>query len=131
MGRDGHRPGLTVDDQVLSHTPPALRSVLESAGLEGDVRPAAGWRLGHALRAVTTDVAVVSVPPFSLLGAVAVKLDPRVPLVVDYRDPWSARHRPPPLARVTRAIERYALRRATAVIYAGGPATGPASSSTL
>ncbi len=107
-------PSATVADRMLSHTPTALRSMLESAGIEGDVRPAVGWRVRHALRAVATDVVVVSVPPFSLLGAVAVALDPRVPLVVDYRDPWSARLHPPPLARATRTIERYTLRRAAA-----------------
>ncbi|MGH4009707.1 MAG: glycosyltransferase [Pseudonocardiaceae bacterium] len=115
---------VTVADRLLSHLPAALRSMLERAGIEGDVRPAAGWRTRHGLRAVATDVMVVSVPPFSLLGAAAVTRDPRVPLVVDYRDPWSARHHPPPLARATRTIERYTLRRAAAVIYAGGPVLG-------
>ena len=114
----------TIADRLLSHLPAALRSVLESAGMEGDVRPTAGWSASRALRAVATDVVVVSVPPFSLLGALAVTLDPQVPLVVDYRDPWSARRHPPPLARATRMIERYALRRAAAVVYAGGPVLG-------
>ncbi|MGH3717711.1 MAG: glycosyltransferase [Pseudonocardiaceae bacterium] len=117
-------PPASLVDRLLRHTPAALRSVLESAGVEGDVRPAAGWCAQHALRSVTTDVAVVSVPPFSLLWAAAVTLDLRIPLVVDYRDPWSARHQPPLLARVTRIIERHALRRAIAVSYAGGPVLG-------
>ncbi|MGH3709124.1 MAG: hypothetical protein ACRDRQ_13715 [Pseudonocardiaceae bacterium] len=47
-----------------------------------------------------------------------------MPLVLDYRDPWSARHAPPLLARTTRTIERRAVRRAAAVVYAGGPAFG-------
>ncbi|MGH3769922.1 MAG: glycosyltransferase [Pseudonocardiaceae bacterium] len=117
-------PPTTLVDRLLGHTPAVLRSVLESAGVEGDVRPAAGWCAQHALRSVTTDVAVVSVPPFSLLWAAAVTLDPRIPLVVDYRDPWSARHQPPPLAQATRMIERHALRRAAAVSCAGGPILG-------
>ncbi|MGH4015445.1 MAG: hypothetical protein ACRDSL_16265 [Pseudonocardiaceae bacterium] len=41
-------------------------------------------------------------PPFSLAGAAVITLDPHVPLVLDYRDPWSARHAPPLLARATR-----------------------------
>ncbi len=117
-------PSATPADRLLSHIPTVLRSVLESAGVEGDIRPAAGWRVRHALRNVATDVVVVSVPPFSLLGAATLTLDPRVPLVVDYRDPWNARHHPPLLARVTRKMERRALRRAVAVVYAGGPALG-------
>lgn len=114
----------TVADRLFAHLPLALRSMLERAGIEGDIRPAAGWRAWHELRAVATDVVIVSVPPFSLLGTTVAALDPRVPLVVDYRDPWSARHHPPPLARMTRTIERYALRRAAAVVYAGGPVLG-------
>lgn len=121
---DPASPSATVADRLLSHTPPALRSMLESAGIDGDVRPVAGWRAWHTLRGVATDVVVVSVPPFSLLAAAAITLNPRVPLVVDYRDPWSTRHYPPPLARATRTIERYALRRAAAVVYAGGPVLG-------
>ncbi|MGH3836442.1 MAG: glycosyltransferase [Pseudonocardiaceae bacterium] len=110
--------------RLLTHTPAVLRSVLENVGVEGDLRPGAGWGAHQALGGVAADVAVVSVPPFSLLGAAAVTLDPRVPLVVDYRDPWSARRHPPLLARATRPIERHALRRAAAVIYAGGSALG-------
>ncbi|MGH3829155.1 MAG: hypothetical protein ACRDRS_01675 [Pseudonocardiaceae bacterium] len=81
-------------DRLLTHTPAVLRSVLENAGVEGDLRLGVGWQARHALRGVAADVAVVSVPPFSLLGAAATTLDPRVPLVVDYRDPWSARRHP-------------------------------------
>ncbi|MGH3699222.1 MAG: glycosyltransferase [Pseudonocardiaceae bacterium] len=117
-------PPTDLADCLLSHAPAVLRSVLENAGVEGDLRPGAGWRARHALRGVAGDVAIVSVPPFSLLWAAAVTLDPRVPLVVDYRDPWSARRHPPRLARATRTIERHALRRAAAVTYAGGPALG-------
>ncbi|MGH3907122.1 MAG: glycosyltransferase [Pseudonocardiaceae bacterium] len=117
-------PPADLVDRLLTHTPTVLRSVLENAGVEGDLRPRAGWRARHVLRDVAADVAVVSVPPFSLLGAAADRLDPRVRLVVDYRDPWSARHHPPLLARATRTIERHALRRAAAVTYAGGSALG-------
>ncbi|MGH3855229.1 MAG: glycosyltransferase, partial [Pseudonocardiaceae bacterium] len=117
-------PPTTPADRLLGRTPAVLRSVLENAGVEGDVRPTAGWCARHALRGETGDVAVVSVPPFALLWAASVTLDPRVPLVVDYRDPWSARRHAPLLARSTRVIERLALRRAAAVSYAGGPALG-------
>ncbi|MDQ3762486.1 MAG: glycosyltransferase [Actinomycetota bacterium] len=111
-------------DRLLTPIPTVLRSMLESAGIEGDIRPATGWRACPALRDVATGMTVVSVPPFALLAATTVALHPRVPLVVDYRDPWSARHEPPLLAQATRAIERRALRRAAAVTYAGGPALG-------
>lgn len=90
---DAAAPSVAVADRILSHTPWVLRSMLESAGIEGDVRPTQGWRVRHALHAVATDVVVLSVPPFSLLAAAAATLNRRVQLVVDYRDPWSA---PPP-----------------------------------
>lgn len=117
-------PLVTMADRMLSHMPTALCSMLESAGIEGDVRPAMGWRAWRMLRAVATDVVIVSVPPFSLLGAAALALSSQVPLVVDYRDPWSARQHPPLLARITRMIERNALRQAAAVVYAGGSVLG-------
>ncbi|MBV8541295.1 MAG: glycosyltransferase [Pseudonocardiales bacterium] len=117
-------PPTDMVDRLLAHAPEVLRSVPRDAGVEGDLRPGAGWGARHGLRGAVADVAVVSVPPFSLLWAAAVMLDPRLPLVVDYRDPWSARSRPPLLARATRTIERHALRRAAAVTYAGGPALG-------
>lgn len=101
-----------------------MRGALEAVGVEGDVRPATGWDARQAIQALNADVAIVSVPPFSLLGTAALMLNPFVPLVVDYRDPWSARHRPPVLARATRLIERHAVRRAAAITYAGGPALG-------
>jgi glycosyltransferase involved in cell wall biosynthesis len=75
----------------------------------------------RALCGVAADVVVVLVLPFSLLGAATMA---KVPLIVDYRDPWSARHTPPPLTRVTRTIERHAVRQAAAVVYAGAPALG-------
>lgn len=121
---DPASPWASVADRILSHTPPALRSMLESAGIEGDVRPTVGWRARHLLPAVATDVVVVSVPPFSLLGIATVMPSPQVPLVVDYRDPWGACHHPSLFARATRTIERYALRRAAAAVYAGGPVLG-------
>ncbi|MGH3933615.1 MAG: glycosyltransferase [Pseudonocardiaceae bacterium] len=111
-------------DRLLASIPTVLRSMLESAGIEGDIRPVAGWRAFHALRGEDSDVMLVSVPPFALLTAATIAVDPRVPLVLDYRDPWSARDHPPLLAQATRAIERRALRRAAAVTYAGGPALG-------
>ncbi|MGH3972499.1 MAG: glycosyltransferase [Pseudonocardiaceae bacterium] len=117
-------PHVTLIERLLGHTPTALRSMLHHAGVEGDVQPVAGWRVRRALRGVDADVVVVSVPPFSLLGAATMTRDPPVPLILDYRDPWSARHTPPLLARVTRTIERYAVRRASAVVYAGAPAFG-------
>ncbi|MBV9010514.1 MAG: glycosyltransferase [Pseudonocardiales bacterium] len=116
-------PPARLMDRLLAPTP-ALRSALERAGIEGDIRPAAGWHACHALGSEHSDVVVVSVPPCALLGAAALALNPRIPLVVDYRDPWSARHCPPILARATRVIERRALYRAAVVTYAGGPALG-------
>jgi hypothetical protein len=40
---DPASPSATMADRLLSPTPPALRSVLENAGIDGDVRPVAGW----------------------------------------------------------------------------------------
>ncbi|MGQ0779474.1 MAG: glycosyltransferase [Pseudonocardiales bacterium] len=111
-------------ERMLEHAPARLGSALEGLGIEGDVRAATGWRSRHALRRVRSDVVLVSVPPFSLLAAAALALDRNVPLVLDYRDPWSARHHPPPIARATRAIERRAARRAAAVVFAGGAVLG-------
>ncbi|MGH3797102.1 MAG: glycosyltransferase [Pseudonocardiaceae bacterium] len=121
---DPSSPHTTVMDRLLGYTPTALRSVLENIGVEGDVRPAAGWCARRMLRGVAADVVVVSVPPFSLSVAVASALDSRVPLVVDYRDPWSARDAPTLLARAASSLERRTLRRVAAVGYAGGPALG-------
>lgn len=73
---------------------------------------------------MNTAAALVSVPPFSLLPAVAGGLPAGVPLVVDYRDPWSGRLRPAPAAWATRPVERQYLRRAAAITYAGGPELG-------
>jgi hypothetical protein len=98
--------------------------MLHDAGVEGDVQPLTGWCVRQALRALAADVVVVAVPPFSLLGIAAMAVDPRLPLVVDYRDPRSARRTPPTLARVTRRIERRAVRRASVAAYAGGPVFG-------
>jgi hypothetical protein len=42
---DPASPPATMADRLLSPTPPALRSVLENAGIDGDVRPVAGWRV--------------------------------------------------------------------------------------
>lgn len=101
-----------------------LRGTLEEWGFEGDVMPLTGWRARTSLRNVRSGVAVVSVPPFSLLWVAAWALPAPIPLVVDYRDPWSTRHAPPLLARVTRSLERRAVGRAVAVTYAGGPQIG-------
>ncbi len=116
-------PPASVVERLLGHSPAVLH-MLENAGVEGDIRPVAGWRAYRELRGLVADVIVVSVPPFALLGSVTMTGAPRVPRVVDYRDPWSARDTPPLLARVTRTVERRAVRRAAAVVYAGGPAFG-------
>jgi hypothetical protein len=108
---------------AVDRLPPSVGQALEQAGVEGDVRPGVAWRSVPALRAVRHGVVVVSVPPFSLLAAAAL-IRGDLPVVVDYRDPWSARQHPPPLAWATRALERLALRRARAVTFAGGPALG-------
>lgn len=120
---DPHRPCGTRTDRLLEHVPTLVRHAWEQVGVEGDVRPATGWRARRAVRDLDVDVAVVSVPPFSLVLA-GLALDADVGLVVDYRDPWNAREHPLPLARATRMIERRALRRASAVVYAGGPVLG-------
>ena len=109
---------------LLDQLPPRISRLLETAGCEGDVMPSIGRQAKSAASQINTTIAVVTVPPFSLLTATARSLPSRMPLVVDYRDPWSGRLRPPPLARATRQIERRALRRATAVTYAGGPELG-------
>ncbi|ETA03177.1 hypothetical protein CcI6DRAFT_01332 [Frankia sp. CcI6] len=108
---------------VVDRLPPSVGQALEQAGIEGDVRPAVAWRSLPALRAVRHGVVVVSVPPFSLLAA-ATLIRRGLLVVVDYRDPWSARAHPPALARITGALESVALRRARAVTFAGGPAFG-------
>ncbi len=121
---DLHRTCATPLERLLEQAPAHVRRPLEALGVEGDVQPGTGWRARQATKALRVHVAVVSVPPFSLLGIAAVMLNPLIPLVVDYRDPWGARHRPPLLARVTRLIERPAARRAAAITYAGGPVLG-------
>ena len=88
----------------------------------------------RALRETRHDVIIASAPPFSslLLGA-ALGSAAGVPLVLDYRDEWaiSSRHwenrqlRGPSIA-IQRAMERYGLRRARAVI-----ATSPRSAAAL
>lgn len=121
---DPGRPRGAPVEWLLGQAPTSVRRALESVGAEGDVRPATGWSARKAVRTLSADVAVVSLPPFSLLGTAALALAAHVPLVVDYRDPWSARRDPPLLARATRVVERHAVRRAAAVVYAGGPALG-------
>lgn len=86
---------LTAAERLLSRVPSGIRSPLERAGAEGDVRPAIGRRARELLRDIVADAVVVSVPPFSLLQAVTA-VDPAVTLVVDYRDPWNARRAAPP-----------------------------------
>lgn len=112
------------DRPVLGCLPSTTRRAALRAGWEGDVRPLLGWRAQRLLGRIASDVAIVSVPPFSLLPAAACALPAAVTLVVDYRDPWSARQRPTALARITRPAERRALRRAGAITYAGGTELG-------
>lgn len=93
-------------------------------GLEGDVRPAvAAWALPR-LACIADDVALVSVPPFSLLPAAALAVPSRVRLVVDYRDAWCARVAPPAAARLARPLERWSGRRIAAACFAGHPRLG-------
>jgi len=117
-------PHATAMERLLRHVPTALRSLLQHAGVEGDIQPVVGWRVRQALREVAADVVVVSVPPFSLLGSISTARKPQVPLILDYRDPWSVRRAPPLLARLTRSMERRAVCQAAAMIYAGAPALG-------
>ena len=86
---------------LLDKLPESLRGFLEWAGIEGDVMPRTGLRAVTPLRNISSGVAVVSVPPFSLIPLAARALPMNVPLVIDYRDPWSSRLAPPLLARAT------------------------------
>lgn len=110
--------------RLLDRLPTAASRLVETAGFEGDVMPSIAVSARTTARRVSSSVAVVSVPPFSLLPAVASALPSSVPLVVDYRDPWSGRLRPTPAAWLTRPVERRYLRAAAAVTYAGGPELG-------
>lgn len=114
-------PGRT--EGLIARAPAGLRRVVEYLGIEGDVMPGTGLRASAAARRVDADVAVISVPPFSLL-AIALWSTGTTRIIVDYRDPWNARRQPPPLARLTRPLERAALGRAVAVTYAGGAELG-------
>jgi Glycosyl transferase 4-like domain len=115
---------------ILDDLPSSVSRALERAGVEGDVQPVVGWRAVRALHAVPSSVVVLSLPPFSLLAAAAA-IPHDVPVVLDFRDPWNARVHPPPMARMTRVLERAAARRAAAVTYAGGPALGHLLAATL
>jgi hypothetical protein len=117
---DPSRPRPSRAQTLLDRLPAKVRYLTEAAGCEGDVMPSTGRRTAGLLPGLHSDVAVVSVPPFSLLTATAHALPVHIPLVVDYRDPWSARRHPSPLARATQFIESRTLRRAAAIIYAGG-----------
>lgn len=79
---------------LMDYLPPPVSRLAEEAGFEGDISPSIGIRAKSAAVQVRASAAVVSVPPFSLLPAVARGLPASVPLVIDYRDPWSGRRRP-------------------------------------
>jgi Glycosyl transferase 4-like domain len=117
-------------DLVEKKIPVRLRAILNASGCEGDVMPSVWWQVRRRMRAVDADIAVVSVPPFSLLAAVTL-LPRRIPLILDYRDPWSARTHPHPLGRVSRWIEGLAVRRAEAITFAGHAKLGEIISMTL
>jgi hypothetical protein len=104
--------------------PARLLGWLEALGVNGELRPRAGLDSARMLREVDTDILLVSVPPFSLALAAALTLPRRTRLVVDYRDPWNARLRPPLLARALRPLERHALLRAAAITFAGDAVLG-------
>lgn len=109
---------------ILDRAPYPVRTTLERLGWEGDVMPSIGRRAAPYFRGLEADVAVASVPPFSLLYSAAKHLPARLPLVVDYRDPWAARRYPPPFARMSRHFERLLLDRVSAVTHAGGAQLG-------
>lgn len=109
-----------IAQRILDQVPAQARAHLERLGFEGDVIPSAGWGARNRLGMIAADVAIVSVPPFSLLAAGALALPNGVPWVADYRDPWSARTHPPALARITSKAERMAAARSAAVTFAGG-----------
>ncbi|MGH3627323.1 MAG: glycosyltransferase [Sciscionella sp.] len=106
--------------RVLDRSPAWARARLERLGIEGDVTPSTVWRAQPCLAATSADIAIVSVPPFSLLAAGVLALPPGLPWIADYRDPWSARAKPSPLARFTRHAERIAVAKCAAVTFAGG-----------
>jgi hypothetical protein len=89
---------------LLDRLPPPVSRIAEEAGFEGDVSPSISMRAKNAVAQVSASAAVVSVPPFSLLPAVARGLPASVPLVIDYRD-RPARPRSQ-LARPLRAVAR-------------------------
>jgi len=93
-------------------------------GLEGDIHPAVAALAMRTLGGIAEDVALVSVPPFSLVPAAALAVPAQVRLVVDYRDAWSARIAAPPAVRLARPLERWAGRRIDAASFAGHPRLG-------
>lgn len=113
-----HMPAL---QRILDRTVTLTRARLERLGIEGDVLPSTGWHARQRLKVIAADAAIVSVPPFSLLASGALALPSDLPWILDYRDPWSARAHPPPLARMTRYAERRATASSMAVTFAGGP----------
>lgn len=110
-------------DLIERRVPAKLRAVMDESGCEGDVMPSVWRHAKRRIQAVDADVALVSVPPFSLLAAGAL-LPKRTALVLDYRDAWSARTRPHPLGRASRGAERLLVRRADGVTFAGHPDLG-------
>lgn len=117
-------------DIIERRLPPQARARLDSAGAEGDVMPSVWWQARRRIDEIRPDIALVSVPPFSLLGS-ALTLASRLPVVIDYRDPWSARHRPHALGRLTRGLERSAAQRASMITFAGHSGLGDILKSTL
>jgi glycosyltransferase involved in cell wall biosynthesis len=88
----------------------------------------------RALRDAPHDAIIASAPPFSslLLGA-ALSSATNIPLLLDYRDEWGVSNRywenrqlRGPSIAIQRAMEKYALRRASAVV-----ATSPRSATEL
>jgi glycosyltransferase involved in cell wall biosynthesis len=121
---DVERASRSAGEIFLDKIPESLRDLLEWAGIEGDVMPRTGLRAVGPLQNISDDVAIVSVPPFSLIPLAAQALPTNIPLVIDYRDPWSSRLASPLLARATTALERRALRRAAGITYAGDQVLG-------
>lgn len=71
---------------LMDRLPPSASRLAEAAGFEGDVIPSISVAAKNAAAQVSASVAVVSVPPFSLLPALTRGIPASIPLVIDYRD---------------------------------------------
>ena len=106
------RPG-TVRQAVGNATAGTFARV----GLAGEIAPRVAVRMARWLRSSRPDVAVVSVPPFSLLALASAQ----PPVILDVRDVLALHPRPHLVARMLSPLERGLARRAAGVAFAGDP----------